>query len=63
MPPLLQLQKVPGKGDGSWKKKKRKSLRHFSVADQKIASSWPKKIVLGHPIPRATSYCLLPDTF
>ena len=37
------------------------SLRRF-LADQKIASSW-KKIVLGHPIARATSYCLLPDTF
>ena len=35
-------------------------------ADQKIASSWrrkKKKKVLGHPIARATSYCLLPDTF
>ena len=31
-------------------------------ADQKIAISW-KKCVLGHPIARATSYCLLPDTF
>ena len=36
-------------------------LRCF-FADQKIASSW-KKCVLGHPIARATSYCLLPDTF
>ena len=39
----------------------RVSLCRF-LADQKIASSW-KKIVLGHPIARATSYCLLPDTF
>ena len=32
------------------------------LADQKIASSW-QKYILGHPIARATSYCLLPDTF
>ena len=43
------------------------SLRLF-LADQKIASSWKKNKttktnVLGHPIVRATSYCLLPDTF
>ena len=31
-------------------------------ADQKITSSW-KKYVLGHPVARAASYCLLPDTF
>ena len=36
-------------------------LRRF-LADQKIASSW-EKCVLGHPKARATSYCLLPDTF
>ena len=35
-------------------KKKEVSLRCFS-ADLKIAIS-------GHPIARATSYCLLPDT-
>ena len=58
MPPLLQLQKLLGKGDGEWKKV---SL-HRSLADQKITSSW-KKCVLGHPIAQATSYCLLPDTF
>ena len=40
---------------------KKVSLLHF-LADQKITSSW-KKCVLGHPIARATSYCLLPDTF
>ena len=39
---------------------KKVSLHHF-LADQKIASSW-KKCILGHPIARATSYCLLPDT-
>ena len=59
MRPLLQLQKLPGKGDGGWGKKV--FLRCF-LADQEIASSW-KKCVLGHPIARATSYCLLPDTF
>ena len=37
------------------------NLRRF-LADQKISSSW-KKCVSGHPIARATSYCLLPDTF
>ena len=41
--------------------KKEVSLHRFS-ADQKIASSW-KKCVMGHPMARATSYCLLPDTF
>ena len=40
---------------------KKVSLHRF-LADQKIASSW-KKCVLGHPIARATGYCLLPDTF
>jgi len=45
MPPLLQLQKLLGKGDGGWKKV---SLHHF-FADQKIASSW-KNCILGHPI-------------
>ena len=57
MPPLLQLQKLPGKEDGGLEKM---SLRLF-LAVQKIASSW-KKCVLGHPIAQ-TSYCLLPDTF
>ena len=48
---------------------KKVSLRRF-LADQKIAISW---IFLdfflwgggggGHPIARATTYCLLPDTF
>ena len=36
MPILLQLQKVPWKGDGGWGKKV--SLRRV-LADQKIASS------------------------
>ena len=34
----------------------------FLLADQKIESLW-KKCILGHPKARATSYCLLPDTF
>ena len=58
MPPPLQLQKLPGKGGGGWKKV---SLRlsfffffssfffFFFFAEQKTASSW-KKCVLGHPI-------------
>ena len=62
--PLLQLQKLPGKGDGGWKWHhccscknyhgkgmeggKKVSLHRF-LADQKITSSW-KKCVLGHPI-------------
>ena len=37
------------------------SLRRY-FADQKIAFSW-KKSTLGDSITRATSYCLLPDTF
>ena len=49
MPPLLQLQKLPGKGDGGWTKK---CLCVVFLADQKIASSW-KRCVLGHPIARA----------
>ena len=50
--------KLLGKVDGGWEKM---SLRRF-LADQKIASSG-KKCLLGHPITRATSFCLLPDTF
>ena len=39
---------------------KKVSLSCF-LADQKIVSS-QKKCVLEHPIARATSYCLFPDT-
>ena len=35
---------------------------HCFLADQKIEILW-KKCILGHPIARAASYCLLPDTF
>ena len=61
MPPPLQLQKIPRKGDGGWTKKEEVFLSRF-LADEKVASSW-EKCVLGHPIARATSDCLLPDTF
>ena len=58
MPALLQLRKLPGKGDGGWGKKclcvvfwltRRSRVRGI-------------KCVLGHPTARATSYCLSPDT-
>ena len=68
MPPLLKLQKLPGKGEGGWRKKKEKSVfvlffglpedREFAGEKKKL-----KKKIGGHPIARATSYCLLPDTF
>ena len=51
---LLQLHNLPWKGDGGWKKV---SLRRF-LADREFV----EKNVLRHPIARATSYCLLPDT-
>ena len=57
MPLMLQLQKLPGKGDGGWKKWcqcLRRVLENLEFVE---------KCVLGHPIARATSYCLLPDTF
>ena len=49
------------RGKGMEGGKKKVSLRRF-LADHKIASSFGKKCVSGHPIARATSYCLLPDT-
>ena len=36
------------------------SLHRF-LSEKKIVNS-QKKCVLGHPVERATSYCLLPDT-
>ena len=50
-------------GERGWRvdKKKEMSLRRF-LADHKIAIS-RKKCVLGNHTARATSYCLLPDTF
>ena len=49
----------------SWKKYRGKGMEGGKSrfwAGQKIASSW-KKCVLGRPIARATSYCLLLDKF
>ena len=56
MPILLQLQKLPWKGDGRCKKSVFASFFCFFCAAQKIASSLKKKkkkkkkSVLGHPI-------------
>ena len=44
MPPLLQLQKLPGKGDGGWRGIK-KCLCVVFVADQKIVKE--EIVVLG----------------
>ena len=41
---MLQLQKLPGKGDGGWGKKV--SLHRF-LADQKIAISWGENAFWG----------------
>ena len=49
-----------GKGMESGKKVSSHLLFFFS--DPKISISW-KKCILGHPVARATSYCLLPNTF
>ena len=51
MPPLLQMQKSPGKEGGGLKKV---SLCHI-LADQKIVSSW-KKCILGHE-QQVIAYC------
>ena len=67
MPLLLRLQKSQGKGGGGWEKW---YLHRFS-ADQKILSSWKNAFffclffcfLFLYPIARATSFCLLPDTF
>ena len=58
MPILLQLQKLPWKGDGGWKKV---SFRRFFLLTRRLRVC-RKKCVLGHPIAWATSYYLLPDT-
>ena len=42
MPPLLQLQNLPERGDGGWGKSVFESC-FFFFADQKIASSWRRK--------------------
>ena len=59
MPPLLQLQKLSGKGNGGLKKA---SLHRF-LADQKIASSAGKKCVFEASNSTSNKFCLLPDTF
>ena len=56
---LLQLQKLPGKGDGGWGKK---CLCVIFWLTRRLRVHG-KKCILGHPTARATSYCLLPDTF
>ena len=59
MPILLHLQKLPGKRVGGWKKS---VLASFwgCPEDREFVGG---KSGLGHPIARATSYCLFPDTF
>ena len=58
MPALLQLQNLPGKGDGGWTKSVFASFLG-RLEDREFV----EKCVLVHPIARAISYCLLPDTF
>ena len=58
MPPLLQLQKLQGKGDGGWEKCL--CVIFWLTRSSRVHG---KKCVLGHPTARAASYCLLPDTF
>ena len=58
MPILLQLQKLPWKGDGGWEKSVFASF--FGWAEDREFVEFC--FVLRHPIARATSYCLLPDT-
>ena len=62
MPPLLQLQQLPGKGDGGWKKSVFVSFFGCPKERELVKKKKKKKGVLGQPIARATSYCLLPDT-
>ena len=61
MPILLQLQKLPWKGDGGGGGG---SLRRFKFWLSRRLRVHRKKTwcVLGHPIARATSYCLLSFT-
>ena len=59
MPILLQLQKLPWKGDGGWEKKYAASFLGWPEDREFVGK---KKCVLGHLIARATSYCLFPDT-
>ena len=54
MPILLQLQKLPWKGDAEGGKKV--SLRRFFCLTRRLRVR-RKKCVLGHPIARAIAYC------
>ena len=59
MPLLLYLQKLQGKGDGEWKKSV-----FISFFDEPEDCEFVEKMcVLASYIARATSYCMLPDTF
>ena len=51
-------KKIPGERDGAWTKK---CLCVVCLLTRR--SRVRGKNVFGHPIARATSYCLLPDTF
>ena len=59
MPPLLQLQKLPGKGDGGWTKSVYVSFfgcpedREFVEKKEKKK----KRSVLGHPVARVIASC------
>ena len=46
MPPLLQLQKLLGKGDGGWEK----SVFASSFGWPEDCKFMEKKCVLGHPV-------------
>ena len=54
-----QLQNYRGKGMEGGKKSVFASF--FGRSEESRVRG--KKSVLGHPVARATSYCLLPDTF
>ena len=57
MPILLQLQKLPWKGDGGWKKSVFASF--FGCPEDR---EFVEKMRFGHPIAQAISYCLFKDT-
>ena len=53
MPSLSQLQKLPGKGDGGWKKQKCLCIVFFGWPEDR---EFEVKSVWGHPIAWATSF-------
>ena len=63
MPPLLQLQKLPGKGDGEWGKKC--LLRRFFLADPAEDRSFVEKMRLGASYSTSNKLLLvaMTDTF